>query len=263
MAGIRKLPVPRNGRVDYQRSRVKLIEGDDEALIVRLVGADKSVLDCGCGSGRVARGLVANGCRMLGIELDADRTTKAKEIGLRVVHGSLTEAATWQEVNGETFDVVLFSHVVEHLVEAAEVLRTAVRYVKPGGRIVAAVPNVANWRTRLHLLSGRWDYQDWGILDRTHVVFFTLESVLEFFRSAGFDIVTINAAIRPPGGSFPRRVMVRLLRRLIPVTLYAQSFVFELQHRPGPHRALRPQDDGPKRRDACFVEPTEGHLPAP
>jgi len=205
-----------------------IIEDDEGIVMARLIGSNQRVLDCGCGSGRMARLLAENGCQVVGIDLDPERVAQAQEVCLRVIQGNLMEPEIWQKLGSDGFDVILFSHVLEHLMAATGALRAAVQRVRLGGRLVAIVPNVANWRVRLHLLAGRWEYQDAGILDRTHVRFFTLKTAVEFLTSAGLQIMSLRVALRPPGGWFVRKALVRLLRRVLPVSLFAESFIFEM-----------------------------------
>jgi hypothetical protein len=85
--------------------------------------------------------------------------------------------------------------------------------------------NVATWRMRWHLLRSRWDYADEGILDRTHVKFYTLDTAREFVRGAGLRIHDELLLGTPPGGSALRRLIVRRLRALS-FRATAQAFLF-------------------------------------
>jgi SAM-dependent methyltransferase len=77
-----------------------------------------------------------------------------------------------REVAGE-FEVLLFSHVLEHLRDPVRVVRRLLPLLVPGGHVVVAVPNVLEWRIQMQFLRGRFVYADHGILDRTHMRFFT------------------------------------------------------------------------------------------
>ena len=70
--------------------------------------------------------------------------------------------------------------------------------LKPKGFLIVTVPNIAHWRMRWHLLLGHWDYQDYGLLDKTHLKFFTYFTFKNLISSAGFKI--INVKIDPAGG---------------------------------------------------------------
>ncbi len=207
------------------------VVGDEAALVAQTIGSQQRVLDCGCGGGKVARLLIDRGCEVVGVELNPERATTAESVCQRIVRGSLSDPETWAQVGAIPLDVVLFSHVIEHLTDAAPVLRRAVHQLRPNGRVVAVVPNVAHWRIRLQLLTGSWRYEDSGILDRTHVHFYTLKSAAELFESVGLNIITLQVPLLPPGGGTLRRWMVSSLRHVFPVGLLAVSFIFEMQRR--------------------------------
>lgn len=206
-----------------------VVVDDEGRVLARLIGGGQRVLDCGCGSGKIATLLAQQGCEIIGIELAAERAQRARAVCRRLIQGNLMDASTWDRLEAEQFDVVLLSHVAEHITEPVALLRKAAERVLPGGRLVAAIPNVAYWRVRLELLAGRWDYQDHGILDRTHVHFYTLKTAVELFRSAGLQIVSLRVALLPPSGGPIRQLAVRWLRRIAPVSLFAQSFIFEMR----------------------------------
>lgn len=71
------------------------------------------------------------------------------------------------------FDVILFSHVLEHLIDPTETIRKLLRYLKPNGKIIIALPNIAHWRERWKLTLGRFEYTDSGVMDKTHLHFYT------------------------------------------------------------------------------------------
>ena len=95
------------------------------------------------------------------------------------------------------FDVVLAGDVLEHLVAPEPVLRRAARLLRPGGRVVVSLPNVAHVDVRLSLLQGRWNYRPWGLLDRTHLRFFTREGIEALVEQAGL-VITEVSRVRVP-----------------------------------------------------------------
>lgn len=138
------------------------------------------VLDIGCGGGDNARHLRANypGIEVVGLTHNSDEAEIAASY-LDAVHvidleHGLTDAAMadW----GAPFDLLLFSHVLEHLVDPVMVLQRCLNHLRPGGHVLIAVPNVLEWRTRIQFLRGRFIYTDHGIMDRTHVRFFTYDT---------------------------------------------------------------------------------------
>jgi hypothetical protein len=116
----------------------------------------------------------------------------------RVIVGDV-ERLLLEEVFGEQrFDVILAGDFLEHLAHPLELLQKLKRYVSEGGYVVASVPNIAHGSVRLSLLQGKFEYKDIGILDRTHLRFFTLESILRLFCDAGFAIVDVQRVRQDP-----------------------------------------------------------------
>jgi 2-polyprenyl-3-methyl-5-hydroxy-6-metoxy-1,4-benzoquinol methylase len=72
-----------------------------------------------------------------------------------------------------SFDVILFSHVLEHLIDPTETIRKLLSYLKPNGKIIIALPNIAHWRERWKLSLGKFEYTDSGVMDKTHLHFYT------------------------------------------------------------------------------------------
>ena len=97
------------------------------------------------------------------------------------------------------YDVVLFGDTLEHLPDPGAVLARLRSRLKPGGALVVSLPNVANWAIRLSLLAGRFRYTDRGILDRTHLRFFTRRTLIELLEGAGFRVVAVEASVPLPG----------------------------------------------------------------
>jgi methionine biosynthesis protein MetW len=160
----------------------------DEAagMIANLLPQNKRVLDVGCGTGSMSKLLVdLRGVQLVGIEPDLDRVRKAQARGLDVRHGILDDA-TAKDLG--QFDAVVFADVLEHLPDPWTVLNLAQRVLAPDGVVIASVPNIAHWSVRWELLWGRFDYQSCGIMDATHLRWFTERSLRNLFESAGYRV---------------------------------------------------------------------------
>jgi SAM-dependent methyltransferase len=96
------------------------------------------------------------------------------------------------------FDVVLAGDVLEHLVDPRRVLADARSLLAPGGYVVASVPNVAHVDVRMALLCGRFAYRETGLLDATHLRFFTHDTLLELFERAGLAVARVRRVRHAP-----------------------------------------------------------------
>lgn len=159
------------------------------------------LLDVGCGAGAFAATLRAarpdRRLEIWGVELDAGAAARATGAVDHVLAGDALERLAALPDAG--FDCVVCNDVLEHLAEPAALLRQARRVLRPQGALVASVPNVRYFFNVVDLaVHGRWDYADEGILDRTHLRFFTRGSLRRLLEEEGFD-VRIMQGINPTG----------------------------------------------------------------
>ena len=92
----------------------------------------------------------------------------------------------------EQFDCVIFGDVLEHLFDPWAVIEKVKPYIKQNGVILASIPNVAHISVLAPLLSGNWTYTEYGLLDKTHVRFFTFNEMLRMFLKAGYSISKVD-----------------------------------------------------------------------
>jgi 2-polyprenyl-3-methyl-5-hydroxy-6-metoxy-1,4-benzoquinol methylase len=152
-------------------------------------GPRPAVLDVGCGQGSLAGEIAVRGYEVWGIEQSEFAATRAAKKIDRVIQADLTDgAAVATEIGSKKFDQIVFSDVLEHVYDPLSVLRSYLIYLKPGGQILISLPNVTNWHTRLAILFGRFNYQDSGVLDRTHIRFFTFNTAGKMVRAAGLKV---------------------------------------------------------------------------
>lgn len=181
--------------------------------VVALVPPEaRFVIDVGCGAGGLGRHLKATrpGVEVRGIEPVAAQAERAKRVLDDVLVGGAEASlpAHWPKP-----DCVIFADVLEHLVEPWDVVRKYRQALAPGGVCVASIPNVANRRVLGGLFRHRWDYQAHGILDRTHLRFFTRETAIELFEQNGFSIRHIERVVEGLGQKVPGRWLKRAIDR--------------------------------------------------
>lgn len=154
--------------------------------LLRLWGGRRGldVLDAGCGFGTTSQRIRAAGNRVTGVESNPEAVRLAEERLDEVIDADLQNV---DALGDRRFDVIIFADVLEHLAWPASVLKRYVQFLKPHGSIIVSLPNVGLWSVRLGLMFGRFHYVDSGVLDRTHLRFFTRSSAVQLLRDAGLE----------------------------------------------------------------------------
>lgn len=153
-----------------------------------LTGRNKRVLEVGPATGYMTEALRQRGCRVTGLEKDPVAAERAAQFCERIIVGDVQQIDFESAFGEERFDVVMFGDVLEHLEDPEGVLARASCLLAPRGYVVASVPNVAHGSIRLALLAGQFRYTELGLLDRTHLRFFTREGLERLFREAGYRV---------------------------------------------------------------------------
>jgi len=150
------------------------------------------LLDVGCAQGYLAKYAVENlKCTVYGIELEEVAGKQAKSWCQDVRIGDI-EVMDDKQFWNIKFDCILLGDILEHLKEPEKVLLKLSKHLSPSGRMIISLPNIAYLPVRLKLLLGKFDYTPTGIMDATHLRFFTRCSMNKMFESCGFDIVFQN-----------------------------------------------------------------------
>lgn len=188
-------------------------------------------MDAGCASGYLADQLRKNNWRVIGIEPDARAAAVARGRCDALVESPLEDV----DFRGlGPYQAVVFGDVLEHLVHPDSVLQSAVRSLDSGGAVLASLPNTAFVLIRMSLLFGRFDYTERGILDETHLRFFTKRSALSLLVSSGIAVESAKATIPPielvmsgiaSPAVRPTRALLRALARIWPAG-FGYQFVF-------------------------------------
>jgi 2-polyprenyl-3-methyl-5-hydroxy-6-metoxy-1,4-benzoquinol methylase len=163
--------------------------GSTHSKIVSLVPPATRVLEFGCATGYMSEVLKRKlGCTVIGVEIDPEAAALAEQHTERVIVGDAEKIDYAVELAGEEFDVVLFADVLEHLKEPGDVLRRVRPFIAESGVVIASIPNIAHGSVRLALLGGEFRYRDWGLLDDTHLRFFTRSSIQDLFEETGYVV---------------------------------------------------------------------------
>ncbi len=151
------------------------------------------VLELGCSSGYLSRYLKEElDCRIVGVEIDRDALQQAAPFCEQTIVADLDSDAWLTEIEGQQFDVVLCADVLEHLKNPAVMLASLKLFLYADGYLLASVPNVAHASVRLELLQGHFDYESLGILDDTHLHFYTRDSFISLLIQAGYECREIS-----------------------------------------------------------------------
>ena len=152
-----------------------MYKNEGNSVLIGCLSRDATaILDVGCGAGDNARLIrtVNPNAKIVGITLSSEEAELARPY-MVAVHVVDLDNSDLSFLENKTFDVILLSHVLEHLKDPVAALRQTLPYLRVGGQMLIAVPNILEYKCRLRFLFGRFEYEDCGILDRTHLHFFT------------------------------------------------------------------------------------------
>lgn len=176
---------------------------------IRSVPPGSRVLDVGCATGYIGRELRKKSCTVIGVENDAAAAKAARRYYTKVLEGDL-ELPTSLRLPTHAFDVVLCLDVIEHLTHRADLLRAIRRWLKTDGVLILSTPNIAHVSIRWQLLRGSFAYTSWGILDKSHIHFFTKQSLTKLLEETGYTVEkltpTADFGQMPVVGRFARHV---------------------------------------------------------
>lgn len=203
--------VPSPTRYDVQNREPE----EAPMLLASLVPQGARVLDVGCGTGCNSNLIrETRGAEVVGIEPQVERARLAQRSGM-VVHVGFLTADLLPKLG--QFDVVMFADVLEHVANPGHLVRIAAQALRPEGSLVISVPNAAHWSVRTQMLRGNFEYEQYGIMDATHLRWFTQTSLEQFLRQLGFDVVerryTSGASLPAYDRRWPWRWLNRQSRR--------------------------------------------------
>jgi O-antigen biosynthesis protein len=161
--------------------------------------APGTVLDVGCGGGATGELIKQKfpGTRVVGIEINPNAAEHARTILDRVVCAGIDDVDAARDLEGETISTVLLLDVLEHLYDPWRALQRIHRWLRPDTRVIASVPNIRNVRTMSDLAEGRFEYGEDGVLDITHVRFFTRSTLRDLFEQTGYAVRSLQPLTQP------------------------------------------------------------------
>jgi len=217
--------VPASDEYDFKEG-----EGTSHTVLLEMLSgaSPKRILDLGCSGGRLAERLRKLGHHVTGVdglEVDGVRD-RVDEFVLGNLEDGIPAAV------GSGFDIVIAADVIEHVTHPSRLLRQMAEVVTGDGEILISVPNFGHWYPRLRVASGMFDYDRRGILDETHLRFFSRRSLLRSVRASGIEVLDVRYTGLPldvlsRGTSLPSRFARRVDRFLLKLrpTLFGYQFV--------------------------------------
>lgn len=149
----------------------------------------RHILDVGCGSGNLGAYLQSKkGCVVWGIEPDVNAAAEATKKLTKVFNTIFDNSI---EFGNQKFDVIFFNDVLEHLIDPWEALEFSKKILSTQGVVISSIPNILHYNIQKEILIGKdWQYADSGILDKTHLRFFTSKSIIRMYQDVGYEILT-------------------------------------------------------------------------
>lgn len=195
---------------------------DFNQRIFSMVKPESRVLDIGAATGRLAGNLkTIKKCYVAAVEIDNNMSRQARVRCDELVCGDI-ESNKELSFEKKSFDTVIFADVLEHLRDPAKVLRKSKEYLKDDGNVLISIPNIGFISVRLQLLLGKFDYSEYGPLDKTHLRFFTLKTAKELIENCGYRIVHLEGYNQVKARYFFLRPLGKIFK-----TLFATDFIIE------------------------------------
>jgi 2-polyprenyl-3-methyl-5-hydroxy-6-metoxy-1,4-benzoquinol methylase len=197
---------------------IKHSQASSHSYAQQMVGSNQDVLDIGAGEGFFAAKLAAHGNKITGVDnrlIPAENSPFERYFTADLEQGI---APVVRQLEGKRFDRVLLLDVLEHLRNPEQILRQSHEVLKREGLLIVSVPNIANIYIRLTLLLGRFEYSERGLLDKTHLRFFTRKTSRKLLESNGYSIVEEQQTVIPLElvlGWSPDNLVMKALNRLL------------------------------------------------
>lgn len=187
------------------------VKNNSHTQLLQRVPKGSKVLELGCATGYMSRILKQSlACHVVGLELDEAAAQLARDHCDRVIQANVEDLSWLDEVRGETFDVITCADLIEHLLDPLRLLRALVGLLTEQGVLLVSIPNGAHVSIRLELLEGRLTFEDTGLLDRTHLHFFTHASIRQMLSDAGYFVADFSYTFQ----DVPDHIIAERLRRV-------------------------------------------------
>lgn len=163
-------------------------------FIYNMIPNSSVCLDVGCWTGNLGEKLInEKKCIVDGIDANDQVLKIAKQRGYKSTYLiNLNNDQINLDQIAKKYDIIIFADILEHLIHPEYILKTLNKNLKPEGKILVSLPNVAFILNRFELMMGRWTYREFGTLDKTHLRFYTIRSIADLIEKAGYSVIKIK-----------------------------------------------------------------------
>lgn len=188
-----------NNKYKYDNTFYKEIKYS-VSIILNYIISGTTILEFGPGNGELTKFLKEEyGCKIYTIEIDKELHDISKQYAVDSICCDADGLEWSKKFKNIKFDYIIFADVLEHLRNPQYVLLHAVQLLKPNGNILFSIPNIAHNDIILNLINNKFVYTEEGLLDKTHIHFFTYNSIIEMFQTVGLKNIEIDKIIRQTG----------------------------------------------------------------
>lgn len=185
-------------------------KNDSLTQIYNLIPANSRVLDVGCATGGLAYSLSQNkACCVVGIEFNPQSVAVCKKAGIfeEIFQYDMNnfDLADFKKYQA-SFDYIVCADILEHLLQPKDVLQVLMPLLQKDGHIIISLPNVAHASIKTNLLLDDFTYTEMGILDKTHLHFYTYKSIAELLSDCNLRIIKASSVNMPIDGWQPHKI---------------------------------------------------------
>jgi len=172
-----------------------LSQNNIDRIQIGMIPFNSRVLEIGCATGYMSEYMTKKmGCQVTGVELNDDQAELAREKCHKLISGGIDDDEVQRQLDQVVieqgrFDVIFMSQVIEHIPYPEQVMVRMHEWLDPGGILVISTCNIAHWKYRMKLLAGKWEYEEYGVLDKSHLRFFTTKSFERFLQNCGYRVL--------------------------------------------------------------------------
>ena len=184
--------------IKYHQDRIDfdaLNQNSIDRIQLAMIPEKSHLLEIGCATGYMTEYLAHDKqCRVLGVEPVEAHAEMARQRGLEVITGLIDSPDIFNQLIAHTkehglFEAIFMSQVIEHIADPATTLRALKGLLSPDGYLIISTCSIIHWTCRFRILFGKWEYEDYGIFDRTHLRFFTINSFRQLLEENGYTVV--------------------------------------------------------------------------